>query len=140
MNPRLIANREKRKQVIIEVPLACEQCEQFVNNNCQEHNADVEEINIVIRPITWMRQHEIRATSYELNAQTQTVQFSMSSYVSNCLEEMVVDAPWGLTNGIFLATVTPEFGSALETLVPPLGGIDAEEQNKAIEQIKKAQN
>ena len=140
MNPRLFSNRSKLTPVVIEVPLSCTICDKFINEKCQEHDSEVEEVSFSIRPITWMRQHEIRASSYELNAVTGTVQFSMSSYVANCLEEMVVSAPWGETNSLLLATVTPEFGAALETLVPSLGGIDTEEQSKTIEQIKKAQN
>ena len=140
MNPRLLTNRGKLTPVVIEVPLACEACGDFVNSKCSTHNAEVEEVSFKIRPITWMKQHEIRASSYILNAATQTVQFSMSSYVANCLSEMILDAPWGETGEIFLATITPEFGTALESLVPNLSGIDVEEQSRSIEEIKKAQS
>ena len=140
MNPRLLTNRDKRKKVEIEVPIPCDTCEQYINKKCEEHNAEVEELSFIIRPITWMKQHDIRANSYVLNAQTQNVQFSMSSYIESCLEEMIVDAPWTEPIGIFLAQVGPELGTALESLVPPLGGIDGDNQQENVDKIKKAQN
>ena len=140
MNPRLFNQRDKRTTVVVEIPIPCDFCGQY-DTICDEnkHNSELEEISLVVKPMSWMKQQEIRANSYQLDAKTQSVQFDMLSYISASLEDIIVDAPWGNTNAIFMATIGPELGAALETLVPPLDGGSSEQQEN-IEKIKKVQN
>ena len=41
-----------------------------------------------------------------------------------CLREMIIDAPWGKTNELFLISIDERLGNVLETLVPSAFGAD----------------
>ena len=44
--------------------------------------------------------------------------FDADFYVKECLKAMIVKAPWGETNDVFLISINDDLGKALETIVP----------------------
>ena len=72
------------------------------------------EIPIKVRPISWSRKNEILSDCFTLDG----MKFNFNKYIKSILSEMIVEAPWGTTDQIFLAKINPEFGAMLEKLVP----------------------
>ena len=76
-----------------------------------------ERVVVTIRPITWSKKNQIisQATAY---SQTGEGKFNLDSYNKECLKYMIVKAPWGETNSIFLNQIGDELGNHLEKLIP----------------------
>ena len=94
---------------------------------------DGTEIPLSIKPISWKRRNGILASSTITRGDA--VVIDIDAYISSCLKEMIVTAPWGTTTDTFLATINDELGDALATIVPKPN----EEDNAGaqIERIKK---
>lgn len=75
------------------------------------------EITIKVKPISWSRKNQILTKCFTYN-QDGSIKFNFDRYTKDMLEEMIVEAPWGKTDDIFLSRIKPEFGSKLEKLVP----------------------
>ena len=135
---RMLLNNSYKQVIELEIPLSCTICSKFVNDKCSGHDAMIDSIELVIKPMAWMKQHQIKADSYKQD-ESGNITFSLEDYFSKCLMEIIVEAPWGITNEIFLLQVGPDLGGALETLVPGLGS-DSNDRNKNIEAIKKVQS
>ena len=56
----------------------------------------------------------------------QNTHFDSQQYTNECLKIMVKEAPWGVTDDIFLIQIGDELGAVLEGILPKIG----EEQNK----------
>ena len=137
INQRLLLDRNI-KNIKLEVPLKCTICGGFDITKCinpEEHDAIIEELDLRVKNLSWMRINQIRSESYIINQSTQMSQFSVSNYTSAMLKELVVDAPWGETTDIFLTTIGPELGAALTTLLPNID--DSDDISKNIDTIKK---
>ena len=139
LNDRLLHNQNNRKNVVLEVPLSCSTCDNFINESCPEdvHNSVVEEVPLVVKPLTWMEHHEIRNKSMAINPITNEFGFSIPEYINNCLKSMILEAPWGETNDMFLLQVGPELGAALERVIPSLN--TPEVSSDVVEKLKKVQ-
>jgi hypothetical protein len=72
------------------------------------------EIPIKVKPISWARKNEILSDCFSLDG----MKFNFGRYIKSILSEMIVEAPWGPTDQVFLAKINPEFGAVLEKLVP----------------------
>lgn len=70
-----------------------------------------------IKPLSWTKKNQIlsKCFNYETNG---AVQFDFDKYMKTMLCEMIVSAPWGETNFIFLNKIKADFGKELEKLVP----------------------
>lgn len=75
------------------------------------------EFNIVVKPMTWARKNKILSDCFSFDSKG-TMKFSTDKYMKTMLSEMIVEAPWGETNEVFLNRIKPEFGAKLEALVP----------------------
>jgi hypothetical protein len=75
------------------------------------------EITLKLRPLTWSKKNQILSNcfTYEQNGQ---MRFNFDKYSKDMLCEMIVEAPWGKTDHIFLTKISADFGSMLEKLVP----------------------
>jgi hypothetical protein len=93
---------------------------------------DGTEIPLSIKPISWKRRNGILASSTITRGDA--VVIDIDSYISSCLKEMIVTAPWGTTTDTFLSTINDELGDALATIVPKPNEEDA---GGSIEVIKK---
>ena len=80
-------------------------------------------VTLKIKQITWSKKNQIlsKCFSYQTDG---SIQFNFDRYMKDCLCEMIIEAPWGETNHLFLSRIKPEFGAQLEKLVPkPLGDV-----------------
>ena len=75
------------------------------------------EIKIKTKAITWSKKNQILTRCFSYN-QDSSMQFDFDKYMKEVLTEIIVEAPWGPTNQIFLNRIKPDFGSMLEKLVP----------------------
>ena len=76
-----------------------------------------ETFEVTVKDLPWSRRNQLISKSLEFNAGGET-KFAADVYVTECLKEMIVDAPWGNTTESFLMQIDSRLGSALETLVP----------------------
>ena len=97
----------------------CQECGQIEDDapGCTKHEVQRDIITLKVKRLPWSRRNQIvtRSMSWTENAQTN---FDGDFYVRECLKEIIVEAPWGKTNDIFLIRVGDVLGEALETLVP----------------------
>ncbi len=91
----------------------------FIEGESKEVELEYEgvEIKLKVKPITWSKRNQILSRCFTYNNDG-TVQFNFDRYLKEMLSEMIVEAPWGETNNIFLSRIKPEFGAKLEKLVP----------------------
>lgn len=75
------------------------------------------EIVIKVKPMTWSRKNQILTKCFTYN-QDGSIKFNFDRYTKDVLSEMIVEAPWGKTDEVFLNNIRPDFGSKLEKLVP----------------------
>lgn len=93
--------------------------------------SDGTEIPLTIKPISWKRRNAILADSTV--AMGDGAAINLDTFITSCLKEMIVDAPWGKTTDTFLTSINDELGDALATIVPkPL-----EDGSDGVELVKK---
>tara|TARA_Y100000310_G_scaffold268861_1_gene281738 strand:+ start:4127 stop:4558 length:432 start_codon:yes stop_codon:yes gene_type:complete len=115
----------------------CQECGQIEDEflECSNHNVKRDVITLKVKHLPWSRRNQImtKSVSWTENGQTN---FDGDFYVRECLKEMIVEAPWGKTNDIFLIRVGDVLGNALETLVPK--AFDRGDSNvQTVDDIKK---
>jgi hypothetical protein len=75
------------------------------------------EIKLKVKQLSWSKKNQILSACFTYGADSQ-MKFNFDKYIKDMLCEMIVEAPWGQTNHIFLSKISPEFGAMLEKLVP----------------------
>lgn len=85
-----------------------------------------DEFDIDIKPISWSKKNQLIAKAMAFGGQTEGMSFDADYYVKECLKAMIVKAPWGETNDVFLISINDELGKALEEIVPKAFGGDVE--------------
>ncbi len=89
-----------------------------------------DEFSVQVKPIPWSRRNKI--VSECLNwGDGSSVDFDGDKYVRECLRQMIVQAPWGVTDEKFLVSIDARLGSALEALVPKAFGDEGVQTNLA---------
>jgi hypothetical protein len=88
----------------------------YIDDSPKEVKLEYKGVDIIIKvkPISWSRKNEILSECFSLDG----MKFNFNLYIKTILSEMIVEAPWGVTNQIFLSKITPDFGAMLEKLVP----------------------
>lgn len=91
----------------------------FVENEIKEEVLTYEgtELKIKIKPLSWSKKNQILSRCFTY-ANSGEVQFNYDRYIKEMLSEMIVEAPWGETNHIFLNKIKADFGGMLEKIVP----------------------
>ena len=84
---------------------------------------DGAEFSVTVRPLSWSKRNQILSNSMVWDSDGGT-KFNGDTYVRECLKEMIVDAPWGKTNELFLISIDERLGNVLETLVPAAFGAE----------------
>lgn len=136
---RMLVNKVPR-EVTLKVQLRCTVCNQVLDptGQCTRHDGKVEPIEIQVVDMSWARLNQVRAQCAVFNSKTNSSHFDVQTYNNTCLQEMIVEAPWGETNTMFLLQVGNELGSALEKIVPALSeDEDLESEVDNPEEIKK---
>jgi hypothetical protein len=78
-------------------------------------------IPIKVRELTWAEKTHILDTCAKQGSNG-SLSFSYDKYMREVLSRIIVSAPWGETNQIFLNKISAEFGSVLEKLIPKAFG------------------
>jgi hypothetical protein len=92
-----------------------------------------DEIELQVKPIPWSKRNKIISECLKWQDGGQ-VDFDGDGYVKACLAQMIVKAPWGVTDERFLSSIDSRLGAALESLVPKAFG---EDQAQSVDALKK---
>jgi len=76
-----------------------------------------DEFEVTVKQLSWAKRNQMVSKCLQLGTNGQN-SFDGDLYIRECLKQMIVDAPWGVTNETFLSTIDSRLGSALEKLVP----------------------
>jgi hypothetical protein len=116
------------KDVEIKVSLPCTICNRLNNTECGEgHDGGVEVVPIQVIGIPWAKLNYIKSQCVSFDDKQQT-HFDSQQYVAECLKVMIVNAPWGATDDIFLIQVDGPLGAELEKLIPSAYGEQEDNQ------------
>ena len=124
-------NREKMffnrtpKDIEIDVFLPCGTCNKVYNIECpvEIHDGSVEKVPLQVVGVPWAKRNYIKSQCVSFNDKQQT-HFDSQQYIAECLKLMIVKAPWGNTDDMFLLQVGDALGDALEKLVPSAYNIE----------------
>jgi len=125
-NPERMKFNRTPKPVELKVPMPCTVCDFVTNAECTEHDGAVEIIPITVVGVPWAKRNYIKSQCISFD-ENQNTHFDSQQYAAECLKIMIKEAPWGITDDVFLIQVGDELGAALETLLPSIG---VEEKNK----------
>lgn len=91
----------------------------YLDDNLKEIEVEYNNvlIKIKIKNMSWSKKNQILTECFIYNTDG-NIKFNFDKYMKRMLQEMIVEAPWGPTNEIFLNRIKPDFGSKLEKLVP----------------------
>jgi hypothetical protein len=92
----------------------------FVKEDVQEVWLDYREQKIgpiKVRSLSWSRKNQILTNCFTYGQDGQ-MKFNFDKYMKDMLSEIIIEAPWGKTDQIFLSRIKPDFGTTLEKLVP----------------------
>jgi len=79
---------------------------------------------VTVKPLTWSKKNQILSQALSYSAKGEA-QFNLDRYNKECLGSVIIKAPWGNTDHIFLSSIDEELGSQLATLIPgPFEGGD----------------
>jgi len=77
---------------------------------------DADELTLGVRDLGYVQKNKLVSSCYTYAGGT--VGFDMDTYMRETLKTMIVDAPWGATNDVFLMSINQDLGKALEELIP----------------------
>jgi len=80
-----------------------------------------DKFEVTVKQLSWAKRNQLVSKCLSLGTNGQN-NFDGDLYIRECLKQMIVEAPWGVTNETFLASIDSRLGSALETLVPSAFG------------------
>jgi len=108
-----------------------------ISNDVETHILIIPEtrdkLEIKVRSMPWSKRNKIISECLKWQEGGQ-VDFDGDRYVRTCLQSMIVEAPWGITDEKFLLSIDARLGSVLEAIVPKAFNDD---QGEEIETIKK---
>ena len=113
------------KEIEKSISFFCKECSKVENPDCLNHNGRVDVLKFKIRDIPWSKRNQILSAALSWDGNDMR-HFDGDYYVSECLKFIIIEAPWGPTNDLFLTTIGEELGGALESLVPtPLRDVNS---------------
>ena len=99
--------------------------------------AGQDDIELKVRGIPWSLKNQFASQAIQWE-ESGSRSFNIDEYVKQCLKYMIMEAPWGETNEMFLSRVGDELGAALQELVPTAFSNNNIASN--VEDIKKEQS
>jgi hypothetical protein len=70
-----------------------------------------------VKEVSWSKRNQILGQCTKVDRAGNPT-FDLDRYLREMLVNMIVEAPWGKTDHLKLAQLSPEFGAKLEKLVP----------------------
>lgn len=89
---------------------------------------DGDELTLGVRDLGYVQKNKLVSSCYTYTGGT--VGFDMDTYMRETLKTMIVEAPWGATNDVFLMSINQDLGKALEELIP--SAFDSDGVNTAL--------
>ena len=86
------------------------------------------------KELSWFKRNEIMSKCMVLRPDADST-VDGALYVREVLKQIVVEAPWGVTNDLFLLSIDTRLGQALETLVQSMS--EASNEELSLEETKK---
>jgi len=77
---------------------------------------DEDELTLGIKELGYVAKNKLVSSCYTYTGGT--VGFDMDTYMRETLKAMIVEAPWGATNDMFLMSIDQHLGKALEEIIP----------------------
>jgi hypothetical protein len=77
---------------------------------------DQDELTLGVKDLGYVQKNKLVSSCYTYAGGT--VGFDMDTYMRETLKAMIVEAPWGATNDMFLMSINQHLGKALEELIP----------------------
>ena len=77
---------------------------------------DEDELTLGIKDLGYVAKNKLVSSCYTYTGGT--VGFDMDTYMRETLKAMIVEAPWGVTNDMFLMSIDQHLGKALEEIIP----------------------
>jgi len=77
---------------------------------------DKDELTLGVKDLGYVQKNKLVSSCYTYAGGT--VGFDMDTYMRETLKAMIVEAPWGATNDMFLMSINQHLGKALEELIP----------------------
>lgn len=77
---------------------------------------DEDELTLGIKDLGYVAKNKLVSSCYTYAGGT--VGFDMDTYMRETLKIMIVEAPWGSTNDMFLMSIDQQLGKALEEIIP----------------------
>ena len=93
-----------------------------------------ESFEVRVKELSWFNRNEIMSKCMVLKPDADST-FDGALYVREVLKQIVVEAPWGVTNDLFLLSIDTRLGQALETLVQSMS--EASNEELSLEETKK---
>jgi|TARA_B100001964_G_scaffold238299_1_gene303572 hypothetical protein len=93
-----------------------------------------ESFEVRVKELSWFKRNEIMSKCMVLKPDADST-FDGALYVREVLKQIVVEAPWGVTNDLFLLSIDTRLGQALETLVQSMS--EASNEELSLEETKK---
>ena len=110
------------KPITLDIMSNCSICGVIENAQCRNHDSEVvDQIPLVVKQMPWALRNQKISLSLSWDSEGHT-RFDGNLYLSECLKYMIVEAPWGKTDDIFLIQVGNQLGHALEKMVPKAFG------------------
>lgn len=75
------------------------------------------DIPITVRDLTWAEKNQVLGGCFVYKTDG-SMGFDIDRYMKSMLTKMIVKAPWGKTDMIFLTQIKANFGNLLQSLVP----------------------
>mgnify|MGYP003318843650 CR=1 FL=1 len=82
-----------------------------------------DEFELTVKQLSWSKRNQLISKCLQWKQGGDT-NFNGDIYVRECLKEMIIDAPWGRTTEVFLASIDERLGAALESIVPKAFGAE----------------
>jgi hypothetical protein len=77
---------------------------------------DEDELTLGVKDLGYVAKNKLVSSCYTYAGGT--VGFDMDTYMRETLKTMIVEAPWGATNDMFLMSIDQHLGKALEEIIP----------------------
>ena len=122
------------REVNLEIINDCFECGYTINDECENHEGFEDSLTIKVRKVPWSKRNQLMTDCVSWDEKGGTL-FNGDLYLRECLKYMIVEAPWGLTNDVFLSQVGEALGTALEKLVPKANA--GSSTRNSIDSVKK---
>ena len=77
---------------------------------------DEDELILGVKDLGYVAKNKLVSSCYTYTGGS--VGFDMDTYMRETLKVMIVEAPWGATNDMFLMSIDQHLGKALEEIIP----------------------